>query len=227
MTGMMWIIFFFIVVILLVITKILFDRNKKKFVTVIVVLFIVVLVVFFGLEGENRWYNYHYGIMIEPTALQEYELYLPLAFSSDVGVHPVMDELQVEGENVQVDIYNTVHGSALRIRGSGEVEIYSEMVKGKTTFFGDPMEYPEDFKLDMLDHSGSGVDHHWLFVNISEGTSIRITLNAACEKGYSSGKMISMPWEEEGLWPAYTIETAIDKNGWHTVPAVIGNETAS
>lgn len=225
MAGMMWIVYFFLILLMLILSGHLHKKNKTKYTSICVVILIVLTCIFFGVQGENRWYEYHYVIKIEPTGLSSYELYFPVALDSKNQVHKIMDDIEVEGDAELVEIIDTYYGKALIVKGTGEIRIYAELVDAKTTFYGDKLSYSEPFRLSMLNHSTGGNDFHWVYLEIPERFSIDISVHAVVEKGSSDGKIISMPWQDTGGGPTYDIDTAVMDNGWHVVGAIVGERT--
>jgi hypothetical protein len=215
MQGMMWIILGFIALVILIITHQLYKKNLKKSAAVMIVILLVCVGLFFGVEGETRWYNYYYVIDIKPTDLSEYQIDFPVALDSYNFIHEIMDDLEVEGEDAQISLIDSIYGKALRVKGSGEIHVYTEIVGGRTSFFEEPLKYPEGFQLNMFDRSEGGHSYHWINVNFSKRFSLQITMTASLEKGRSIGKIISMPWEEDLEGPVYKLESSVDTEGWH------------
>jgi len=216
MQGIMWIIFFFLLGILLGLIIHLWKKNKRKFSAVLIAVLILCFVIFFGFPGENRYYLYTYSLKITPTDYSDYEIFLPLPVSDDDTVHEVIDEMAVEAEYATVETIDTNYGWALKIKGSREVEVFMEMDKGKTTFFGKPMEFAEPFTLSMLEHSDGSTNSHWIYIDLSKRFSVEIELHAKIETGKSSGIVVTMPWVQEITKQTSDIEVSFTDNGWHT-----------
>jgi hypothetical protein len=227
MIKMMWFIFPLLLIILAIAMKVLFNRNQKKAGALMLVLMLVLTIIFFGFGGEKRYYNYYYSVKIEPADYLEYEIYLPLAADMKNQEHEMMDDIEIEEEeDVDVEIIQAVYGKALRIKGSGKVEIFTEAIDADTTFFGEPMEYMEEFKLSMFDHTEPGHTFVWFYINMSDDTAIDIILNIGLEKGSSSGKIISMPWEEDVDKTTELIDFTVIKSGWKMVSSRIDDHSS-
>jgi hypothetical protein len=207
---------------MLVIIKLLLNRSRRKYAAVIVIILLVCTGLFFGLEGEKRWYEYYYIVRIEPTDLSTYEVYLPIVVDFANRKYSLMDNLELEGDIDSVEVIASEKGQALRIRARDVIEIYSEMVDAETTFYGDPLEYPERFHLNLIEHSEKDINFHWIYVNITKRYSLDISLRAMMVEGKSGGTIIWMPWEETGGGPTYDIDVALDTNGWSAAAAVEG-----
>ena len=211
----------FLILILIILSVHLFKINRGKYVSILIVIMIVLVVIFFGLSGEKRWYEYYYIIDIDPKDNGDYELYLPIPLDSKNEVHEILDDLKVEGEDVQTEITNVGPGMGLRINARGNVHIYAEMVSAQTTFYGDPMDYPDEFHLSMYNHSSEGFSYSWMYLNTSSKFAVKFSLHAVVERGSSSGKIIWMPWKETTTGPTYDVEMNTYNTGWMLAPAMV------
>ena len=213
----MWIVYFFLILILMVLSLDLVKKHKRKYVSVIVVIIIVISGIMFGIAGENRNYEYYYLIELSPNDLSEYELYFPMALNAGNQPHEIMDDLNVEGKNANTQIIDTEHGKALRVFGTGDIHIYGDVVGGKTTFYGDPLEYPPIFHLSMYSHSNTGVDYHWIYYNNSKRFAVDITISATIKQSESEGRIISMPWIESSQGSISDNEYTQLETGWFLI----------
>lgn len=217
MQGIMWIVFFFIILILCILAVDLVKKNRRKYLSVVVVIILVLFGIFFGLSGENRYYEYFYIIELEPNDLSNYEFYFPVALDAANQPHELMDDIDVQGKNADVDIIETIHGKALRVAGSGNIKIYAELLDGKTTFYGDPLEYAPIFHLSMYDHTQASIDYHWLYYNNSKRFSVDIKFSSTREQGKSEGRIITMPWPETAEGVILDNEYTQLDTGWFLV----------
>jgi hypothetical protein len=217
MQGIMWIIFLFLLGVMGGLISHFWKKNLKKVSAALIVFMILCFVIFFGIPGENRYYLYTYSLKITPTDLSDYRIYLPLPVDTDGEVHEIFDNMKVEAEYATVEIIETARGNALSIVGASEVEVFAEMNDGKTTFFGDVMEYAEAFELSLMMSTGTSQNNHEIFINLSKRFSVNIELHAKIETGKSGGIIITMPWVEDITKQTSDIETSFTDDGWHPV----------
>jgi hypothetical protein len=217
MQGIMWIIFLFLLGILGGLIVHLWRKNYKKFSAVLIVVMILCFVIFFGIPGENRYYLYTYSLKITPTDYSDYRIYLPLPVDEAGEVHEIFDDKKVEAEYATVEVIETSRGMVLSIVGAREVEVHADMEEGKTTFFGDLLEYAEPFGLSLMIGSTNSTNSHEVFINLSNRFSVSIELHVKIETGKSNGIIVTMPWVEEITRKTSDIEVSLTDDGWQSV----------
>jgi len=179
---------------------------KKGYVAIFLISLFLISVLWFVFDrmNEDDPGYYEYIIYIKPEGPEEFEIFAPFGYSSSCNSSEMKEMLFSNMKVIRGDADfshdNSVHGSGLRIRGSGNVTIISRRQGGEYIPF-----------VLGLDADSSNMEPgdriHWVYLNSSgiKKVEFRIDMiSSACGKGRGYS---------EKTWPEY--QTLY--RGWNNV----------